>query len=122
MNSRLSKLVLAAVLASSVPAAASARDCDHDGDDRGSPPVYAPPYGPPAYAPPAPRVWREARWRERELAQLRAEFRALEDERARFYARNGHRPGKIRKFERWYASRRAELESRWQAAQAYAWR
>jgi hypothetical protein len=120
MNSRLPKLVAAAVLAASVPAAASARDCDHDRPPPVyAPPVYAPVHGPPA---PAPRAWREARWRERELAELRAEFRALESERARFYAAYGHRPGKVRKFERWYAARRAELESRWEAAQLYAWR
>jgi hypothetical protein len=138
MNRRIQKLVLAAVLASSVPAAALARDCDHDGDhdrDDRPPAAYAPPYeapvAPPAYyAPayrpgyraPAPDQWREARWRERELTQLRLEYRALDDERARFYAENAYRPGKLRRFERSYAARRAELDRRWNALQVVAWR
>ena len=139
MNRRIQKLVLAAVLASSVPAAALARDCDHDRDDDRDdrpPAAYVPPYEAPvaapvypaypAYAPgygaPAPAQWREARWRERELWQLRLEFRALDDERARFYAENAYRPGKVRRFERYYAARHAELERRWNALQAVAWR
>ena len=137
MTNRIQKLVLAAVLASSVPAAALARDCDHDGDhdrDDRPPASYAPyeaPFAPPAYyapvyAPgyraPAPAQWREARWRERELAQLRLEFRALDDERARFYVENAYRPGKVRRFERYYAARRAELDRRWNALQVVAWR
>ena len=83
MTNRIQKLVLAAVLAASVPAAALARDCDHDRDDR-PPAAYVPPYEAPvaapvypaypAYAPgygaPAPAQWREARWRERELAHI----------------------------------------------------
>ena len=129
MTTRIQKLVLAAVLASSVPAAALARDCDrdHDRDDR-PPAVYVPPVAPPAYAPgyrapvPAPAQWREARWRERELAQLRLEFRALDDERARFYVENAYRPGKLRRYDRWYARRRAELERRFSELQVVAWR
>jgi hypothetical protein len=127
MTNPISKLVLAAVLASSVPVAASAndRDCDHDRDR--TPVAYpaAPPAAYPAYpeAPrPAPRQWREARWRERELAEVSAQLRALDAERDRFYAENGWRPGRVRRYERWYAVRRAELERRWYELQTVAWR
>lgn len=118
MKNRVPKLVLAAVLASSIPLAASAAACDYPG----APPLARPPTAYPAYpAPPAPRQWREARWRERELAQVSAELAALDAERDRFYA-YGRRPGKARKFERWYAARRAELERRYWELQAVAWR
>lgn len=119
MMNRVSKLVLAAVLASTVPLAASADACDHGG----VPPAAWPPAAYPAYpAPPAPWQWRETRWRERELARVSAELAALDAERDRFHAQYGHRPGKARKFERWYASRRAELERRWWELQTVAWR
>jgi hypothetical protein len=118
---RVSKLVLAAVVAASLPAAAAARDCDR-GEDH-VPAAWAPPAAyPPPPPQPAPRTWREARWRERQLAALRAEFRALEDERARFYALPGVRRGQARRFERSYAERRAELERRWNALQLVALR
>lgn len=129
MTSRASKLVLAAVLASSLPAAAAARDCDHDGD---RPPAYA---APPAYpAPPAPAPdrwddagWRDGSsrhgwWRERELMQVRAALLALDEQRAEYHARFAWHPRKLRKFERWYAVRRAELERRWYELQYVAWR
>lgn len=121
MASRTTKLVLAAVLASSLPAAAAARDCEHDRDDHRTP-IYVPsttPAPPPA---PAPRHWRDGSWRERELREVRAQLNALEQRRAEFHARNGWRPGKVRRFERWYAARRAELERRWYELQAVAWR
>lgn len=116
---RASKLFLAAVALAALPAAALARDCDHD-DHR--PASWAQPAPRPAPHAPPRATWHDARWRERELAALRAEFRALDDERARFLARYGHRPGKVRKFEREYAFRRAELEHRWDALQAVAYR
>jgi len=119
MTSRASKLVLAAVLASSVPATAFAGDCDHD-RDRGYPPAAYPAY--PSHPAPAPRHWREASWRERELAQVRAEIRALEERRAEFHARFGWNPHKVRKFERWYVAQRAELDRRWYELQYVAWR
>jgi len=166
MKTRLTKLVLAAALASSIPAAASAEDCDHDRDGRasgwatpGAYPAAQQPYLPDAYlaeqqpyaaypaaqqpylpgaypapqqpyaaypapyAPqPAPRVWRDHGWRERELRAVRAELRSLDAARARFYAEYGRRPGKVRKFERWYAARRAELVRRWSELQMVAWR
>jgi hypothetical protein len=116
---RVSKLVLAAVVAASLPAAAAARDCDHGDDHR--PVAWAPPAAyPPPPPPPARYGWREARWRERQLAALRDEFRALDDERARFYAMPGMRRGQVRRFERSYAERRAELERRWHALQLVA--
>jgi hypothetical protein len=134
MTTRLSKLVLAAVLASSVPAAASSGERDHD--RAGCPPGVRPPVAHPVAPPPAPyaaypappaprpapRAWPDARWRERELLEVRAELRALDAERARFHAEYGHRPGKVRRFERWYAARRAELERRWHELQWVAWR
>lgn len=124
----ISKLVLAAVVTASLPAAAAARDCDHP-----APPqvvAWAPPATYPAPAPPPAwreghshrARWQEARWRERELAELRFEFRALDDERADFYARPGVRRGQARRFERYYAERRAELERRWNALQLVAMR
>jgi len=168
MKTRLSKLVLAAALASSLPAAASAEGCDHDRDGRASGwatpdaypaaqqpylpdayPAAQQPYLPDAYpaaqqpylpgaypaaqhpyaaypapyAPqPAPRVWRDHGWRARELRAVRAELRSLDAARARFYAEYGRRPGKVRKFERWYAARRAELVRRWSELQMVAWR
>ncbi len=116
---RLSKLALAAVLAASLPAAAAARDCDHDA----YPPAgWAPPAAYPVAPQPAARPWREARWRERQLAALRAERRALEEERADFYARAGVRRGQARRFERYYAERLADLERRWQAMRLVAMR
>ena len=131
MTTRIQKLVLAAVLASSVPAAALARDCDRDHDrdrDDRPPAAYLPPVAPPGYAPGyapgyrAPAQWREARWRERELDRVRFELRQLDEERARFYAENAYRPGKLRRYDRWYAMRRAELERRFNELQVVAWR
>jgi hypothetical protein len=140
MTSRVSKLVLTAVLAGSIPAlaAASDRDCDHDRDGRPvvTAPVYTPP--PPAWAPPpaqypappAPPAWQdwrerrahEAGWRHRELASVHAELRALDAERAEFHARNAWRPGQLRRFDRWYFERRAQLERREHELERVAWR
>jgi hypothetical protein len=116
---RASKLFLAAVALAALPAAALAGDCDHDVR---RPASWTQP--PPRPAPPAPAraAWHDARWREHELTLLRAEFRALDDERARFLARHHRHPGKVRKFEREHAARRAELESRWYALQPVAYR
>jgi hypothetical protein len=109
--------------------AASARDCDHDGAAAGwSGPAAAPAYPAapaaayPGYGAPARREWREGRWRERERAEVAAQLRALDAERDRFYAENGWRPGRARRFERYYAARRAELERRWYELQPVAWR
>jgi hypothetical protein len=120
---RLSKLALAAVLAASLPAAAAARDCDHGHGDDYPPADWAPPAAYPLPPPqPAARPWREVRWRERQLAALRAERRALEEERADFYARPGVRRGQARRFERYYAERLADLERRWHALRLVAMR
>jgi hypothetical protein len=116
---RASKLLLAAALAASIPAAAAARECDHGTP---APEAWAPPATWPVRPPPQPSQWREARWRERELLTLRAEFRALDAERARFYAQPGVRRGQARRFERYYAERRAELERRWSDLQLVAMR
>lgn len=117
MTSRVSKLVLAAAIAASLPAAASARDCDHG--PTGAPvtvPAPAHPDRPPPYRAHA------RSWRERELAQVRAELRALDQERAAFHARFAHNPRKLRRYDRSYLERRAALEHRWQELQVVAWR
>jgi hypothetical protein len=126
-----SKLFLAAALLSSIPLAsfADGRDCDHDRNppvawpDPAAYPGYAQPG---AYPVPAPtyggREGREWRWRQHERAQLRAQLRALEDERNAFYAANAWRPGRIRRYERSYALRRADLERRLYELQPVAWR
>lgn len=135
MTNRISKLVLAAVLLSSVPLAALAdgRDRDHDRQPAGWPPAatypgYPATYPgyPAAYPAPAPgRDWREGRawrWREHERAEVRAQLRALDAEREAFYAANAWRPGRMRRYERSYAIRRAELERRLYELQPVAWR
>jgi hypothetical protein len=104
----LRKLALAAALAVAVPSAALAMPCESER-------VPAPPR-------PTPAAWHHESARERELREIRRELRALEDERADFYARYAGRPGKIRKFERSYVSRRAQLEARRDALRYYAWR
>lgn len=108
MIATIPKLVLAAVLASTVPAAAAARDCDHD------------PRPPHAHPAPPPRP--HAAWRGRELRDARAELRALERERAAFHARHAGHPGKLRRYDRSYLERRAELERRARALSAVAFR
>ncbi len=116
MTPRISKLVLAAVLASTLPAAAAASDCGHDvGVDRHerSSAVPAPA--------PAPR-WREAAWRDRELREIRAELQSLDAQRTDYHARYHRNPGKLRRYDRWYADRRAELERRWHELERFAMR
>lgn len=146
MTTRLSKLALAAALAAALPALAAAnepgRPCDHDHDrdldgrpavvtpvyTPAPPPAYAPPaYAPPAYPPPAYAPYRaargpELRWRDRELASIHAELRALDAQRSDFYAYNAYRPGKLRRFDRWYFARRADLERREHQLERVAWR
>lgn len=128
MTSRISKLVAAAVLAGSLPAAALAHDGDHDRDRDARPVVVAPA---PWYPAPAPREdWRahvrdgrrEAAWRERELASCRAELGTLDAARADFHARNAWRPGQLRRYDRGYWARRAELERRMSELERVAWR
>lgn len=129
MTSRISKLAVAAVLAASTPALAAAgdRDCDHG---RPVPVVVTAPVhaAPPAYVPAPPPAWRDHRgpdrsWRARELAAVRSELARLDAERADFHARHAYRPGKLRKYDRWYFERRAALERREHELLArYAWR
>ena len=96
---RLVRSLAAAALALGALAAAPARACDS-----AAPPV--------AYVPAPARVVvpvpvERADWRRHEL---REEWRRLERARDRFYATwNGNR-WEQRRFERWYAERRAQLE------------
>jgi hypothetical protein len=112
MSPLVSKLILAAAVAVSLPAAARADGCDHD---RGS-----------AWHDPrpgaGPRHWRDAEWRERRLQRIRAELHALDRERAEFHARNAWRPGRLRRYDRAWAEQRAELERRYAELQRVAWR
>jgi hypothetical protein len=118
MASRIPKLVLAAVIVSSFPLAAAATGCAHE-HDRRAPAAYPAPYRPgPAPSP----TWRAPSWRERELSAVRLELRALERERAQFHTRHAGHPGKLRKYDRSYAERRAALERRWHELQMVAWR
>jgi hypothetical protein len=107
MTSRISKLVLAAAIAATLPAAASADDCYRERP--ASWPAPARPTTPP------PHRAREAAARERELQQLRAALRALDAERAAYHARHARQPRKLRRYDAGWTERRAELERRfWQ--------
>jgi len=126
MTRLASKLALAAVLAAALPAAAGARPCD---DPRRDDPRYPEqalpaPYYPPAAPPPMPAGWGRNGWRERDraLREIDRELYVLEARRAAFYQRRGWHERKVRRFERWYASERAELERRRDELQHYAWR
>ncbi len=63
--------------------------------------------------------WERGRWVEHQRAELRAAYARLDEARAHFYARP-HRHWEVRKFERWYARERAELDARRQVL--VAWR
>jgi hypothetical protein len=115
MTSRFSKLFLAAALAVSVPAAAKASPLPQRADAARPAPARAVPA-------PAPVSWRRDGWRARELAKVRQEMRELDRERERFHARYAGRPGKLRKYDRTYEARRAELERRHHELELYAWR
>ena len=96
----LRKLALAVALAAAIPSAALAQAL-RDG-----------PLPPRAAAPRPGGLAARSRRASASCARSARELRALEDTRADFYARYAGRPGKVRKFERWYAERRAELEAR----------
>jgi hypothetical protein len=116
MNAILRSLVPAAAAAAALLAAPAAR-ADHD-VRRYPPPVLAPApvYAPapaPAYAPPPEIAYRPEEVRARvEWVQLQREYRSLERARDRFYASWRGNPWRQRRFETWYASRRAELDHR----------
>lgn len=108
---RLIRALAAASLATAAFAAAPAvadgrREHRHDEPCHTASPVVV--YRPAPPAPPPPPV----RWERREL---RREYAELERARDRFYATWRGNPGKARKFERWYAVRRTELDRRWVA-------
>jgi hypothetical protein len=102
------RTVAAAALALTALAASPAR-ADR-GCDRRPPPV--------AYVPAPVRVVvpvpvERTDWRRHEL---REEWRRLERARDRFYATWNGNPWEQRRFERWYAERRAELGRGWRIA------
>jgi hypothetical protein len=113
---RASKLAVAAAIAASIPLAASAGDVVHRPVPAPAPVASTARIARPV-RPPTPPTWHAL-----ELAKLRAEFRALDAERTRFYAQPGVRRGQARKFEEYYAARRAELERRWEKLQYVAMR
>jgi hypothetical protein len=119
MTSRVPKLVLAAVLAASLPAAAAARDCAPAPDHASRAGAGWAPYRP---GPVPAQRWREASWRETELRRVRAELAALDRERAEYHARHAWQPRKLHRYDREYAERRAELERRSLELQQVAWR
>jgi hypothetical protein len=134
MTSRASKLVLAVLLAGSVPGLAAASDHEHDRrcdhDQVVVTPVVTPPpvYAPAPPAPPRLREewrepgWRDGGWRHRALESVHAQLAQLEADRAEFHAQNAWRPGKLRRYDRWYFERRAELERRERELERVAWR
>ncbi len=121
MTNLVSKLALAAALTAAVPAAALASDCAHD--RRGPVAVYPVPAPAPAFQVRADLRYggrHHVSWREQERARLRHEYARLDDARADFYARPGVRRGQVRRFERWYAAERSELDRQWSALSYYA--
>lgn len=121
----VSKLALAAALASAVPTLAHA--CD---DDRRPAPPFASGAALTDRAGPYAPGWRDARderfeqrrqegWRFRQMIEVREERARLERARDRFYA-TPHRRYEIRRFEEWYATRRAVLDRRMDALRMYA--
>lgn len=132
MKNPVTRLALVVALAVPFLAPAVARaDDDCDEHEHRRPPALAypaPAYPAPAYPTPASAGydsgygpapvnaygggWRHDGWRQREAARIRFELTRLERTRDDFYASGEWRPGKVRKFERWYATRRAELERR----------
>lgn len=121
MNASLRSLAAAASAAAALLAAPAAR-ADHyrypapppDYTQPMAAPAYPQPAVPPAYLPAlpprpvvAPAYDLRFAWRE-----LRAELGRLELARERFYASWRGNPWRQRRFEGWYASRRAELERR----------
>ncbi|HSN90256.1 MAG TPA: hypothetical protein VLS93_03415 [Anaeromyxobacteraceae bacterium] len=135
MKTDARKLAIVAALAAALPLAARADWRDQDGrfDDRAPPQSYGTPapghdhhsqcgHPVPGYGPgygrdlgwgPGTVSLRRHDWRARELAQIRAEMAALDAQRARFHERFAGRPGKLRKFDRWYFAERTALERRY---------
>jgi hypothetical protein len=109
---RLIRALAAASLATAAFAAAPAlaHDRDHRGDP--CPPAH---HHPGTYRPapiPVPPARHPVAYERREL---RRDYAELERARDRFYATWRGNPGKARKFERWYAVRKAELDRKWVA-------
>jgi hypothetical protein len=116
MKRLVSILAAAAVLAVAAPAAARGCDDDHRAQVPRPVPARAIPY----------ERW-DVRWdhragaRAHELRELRQAYRALDAERAAYHARWAGRPGKLRKFDRYYASEKARLDQRWHDVTAFAY-
>lgn len=118
--------LLTATAAAALLAAPAARAHDRDGDEHGAPPASA--WAPPAWAPPQPPAFREppppplpalrvrpGAWFPRGAGaawELRVDYARLAQARQRFYARWQGNPWTQRRFEGWYAVRRAELDRR----------
>ena len=109
---RLIRALAAATLATVAAAAAPA--LAHGPAHHPPPPPPPRAYYPPP--PPAPPARSPVRW---ERAELRRDYAQLERTRQRFYATWNGNPGKARKFERWYAVRKAELDRKWVALAAW---
>jgi hypothetical protein len=112
------RTLLAASAAAALLASPAARAHDRDDPGRYQPaPKWAPTFQgptaepcPPPPAPVAPSGWVpgiQGRWQ-----ALRAEYQRLELARSDFYARWHGNPWAQRRFETWYAARRADLDRR----------
>ena len=113
-------LAVAAALAAALPLAARAdrREDGRRGDDHDTRPVYGLPPATPGFGQGHGSVrgslpGMRHDWRARELRQIRSEMAALDARRAAFHARWAGRPGKLRRFDRWYFAERTALEQRY---------
>ncbi|BDG03986.1 hypothetical protein [Anaeromyxobacter oryzae] len=131
MKTALRNLVVTAAVAAAVPTAVFARPCDEDRAAAVPAPVEYAQYGGAWQGREGWRDrddrWRHERnerreaWREQERARIRGEYARLDQARADFYAAPWRRnPWRAERFERWYASQRAELDRQWNALSWYA--
>jgi hypothetical protein len=112
MKTTIPKLFLAAALVASIPFPGRASACDDD-HRAPVPATYRDHDGQ------GDRSGRPESWRERERARLRVELASLDRQRDAFRSR-WRNPGKVHRFERWYAAQRADLQRQWDALSWYA--